>query len=707
MGAINVAVMKAAEKQSAQAKSPQRDRIEAHLDGMVNIGQVTLSPNGSHVAFSASRLDLEANLYRRQIWIVPSDGSAPAMPITSGDPGESDPAWSPDGRYLAFVSRRDSSAPGSTATFTKGAAGATLHVIPISAPGEIRRIALRPDAISTPQWSPDGRWIAFAARVPHERYSADDERGQQARQIETFFTQLNGEGWVYDRRNHLFVVAADGTDTPRDLTPAVDGAVDAEHNDFAWFPDSSQLVVAAARHSDWDRDYATDLHLVTLAGEITTLTSGGASLHHPSPSPDGTKIAFLGMDDPRTYPQNLRVGVLDLARQIRTWISEDLDRTFGPTSGPLRPVWDGNSHLFASAEDRGTCHLYRLDPTGAIAPTPMTTGQQWISHWDRMAGVTVAVTSTVDRPGEVVLLDSTGHVAGALTQLNSAFLARATPVGWHRFLVPVSQPTPGITPEIDAWIMFPPGVDPIDPDANVPVILNVHGGPHTQYGETYFDEAQVQAAAGFAVIMSNPRGSSGREEAWGQAIIGPKHPRRPGTGWGVADLADVLDVLDAALRTFPACDATRVGMQGGSYGGFMASLLAARHGGRLKAVCSERAVNNLLTLEWSSDIGSRFQSWHGPNPVDDPEEYWRMSPMSLATDIDIPVLIIHSERDLRCPMGQAEEMFMSLRMMDKPVEFWRFPAETHELSRAGSPVHRRQRFEIILDWFTRHLGTPN
>jgi dipeptidyl aminopeptidase/acylaminoacyl peptidase len=144
-------------------------------------------------------------------------------------------------------------------------------------------------------------------------------------------------------------------------------------------------------------------------------------------------------------------------------------------------------------------------------------------------------------------------------------------------------------------------------------------------------------------------------------------------------------------------------MQGGSYGGFMASLLAARHEGRLRAVCSERAVNNLLTLEWSSDIGSRFQSWHGPSPVDDAEEYWRMSPMALAREIDIPVLIVHSERDLRCPMGQAEEMFMSLRMMDKPVEFWRFPAETHELSRSGSPVHRRQRCEIILDWFSQHL----
>lgn len=693
-----------------------RDLVTAHLEGLVSIGQVTLCPDGSLVAFAASRLDMEANTYKRQIWIVPTDGSAPAMPVTSGDPGESDPAWSPDGRYLAFVSRREPTNGASPGPSSQ----ATLHVLPISGPGEVRRIAARPDSISSPAWSPDGRWIAFAARVPHERYSASDERAQSARRIDTFFTRLNGEGlngegWVYDRRNHLFVVASDGTGTPRDLTPVTSETddIDAEHSDFAWFPDSTHLVVAAARHDGWDRDFATDLHQVSLSGKITTLTTGGASLHHPSPSPDGTKIAFMGMDDPWTYPQNLRVGVLDLARQIRIWVSEDLDRTFGPTSGPIRPVWDGDGHILANAEDRGTCHLYRLDATGATPPQAFTSGSMWVSHWDRVSGsdpvtgsdraVTVAVTSTVDRPGELVALDSSGQVARSLTDLNASFRAAVTPLRWHRFSVPTSHPTPGITPEIDAWIMFPPGVDPMDPAAAVPVIVNVHGGPHTQYGEAYFDEAQVQAAAGFAVLMSNPRGSSGREEAWGQAIIGPKHPRRPGTGWGVADLEDVLDVIDAALIRFPACDASRVGMQGGSYGGFMASLLAARHGGRLRAVCSERAVNNLLTLEWSSDIGSRFQSWHGPSPVDDAEEYWRMSPMALAREIDIPVLIIHSERDLRCPMGQAEEMFMSLRMMDKPVEFWRFPAETHELSRAGSPVHRRQRFEIILDWFSHHL----
>jgi dipeptidyl aminopeptidase/acylaminoacyl peptidase len=136
----------------------------------------------------------------------------------------------------------------------------------------------------------------------------------------------------------------------------------------------------------------------------------------------------------------------------------------------------------------------------------------------------------------------------------------------------------------------------------------------------------------------------------------------------------------------------------------MATTLAARHGDRFRAICSERSVNNLLTEEWSSDIGTMFRVEHGPDPVEDPAEYLRMSPSTLARDIDVPVLIVHSENDLRCPINQAEELFVTLRLLGKDVVFYRFPAETHELSRSGSPVHRRQRFEILLDWFTEKLA---
>jgi dipeptidyl aminopeptidase/acylaminoacyl peptidase len=178
----------------------------------------------------------------------------------------------------------------------------------------------------------------------------------------------------------------------------------------------------------------------------------------------------------------------------------------------------------------------------------------------------------------------------------------------------------------------------------------------------------------------------------------------PGTGWGSVDVDDVLAVLDGALGRYRFCDPDRVGMLGGSYGGYMATLLAGRHGDRFRAICTERAVNNLISEEWSSDVGSAFRAIHGPTHLDDPDEYMRMSPISTARDIDVPLLIIHSENDLRCPIAQAEELFIAMRLLGKDVTFYRFPGEGHELSRSGSPLHRMMRGEIILDFFSEKLA---
>jgi dipeptidyl aminopeptidase/acylaminoacyl peptidase len=178
----------------------------------------------------------------------------------------------------------------------------------------------------------------------------------------------------------------------------------------------------------------------------------------------------------------------------------------------------------------------------------------------------------------------------------------------------------------------------------------------------------------------------------------------PGSGWGSVDVDDVLAVLDAALQRYRFLDADRVGMLGGSYGGFMATWLAGHHGDRFRAICSERAVNNMLSEEWAADIGTAFRIEFGPTHLDDPEEYARVSPIRWVRDIDVPVLILHSENDLRCPIVQAEELFVAMRMLGKDVTFYRFPGEGHELSRSGSPVHRRMRAEIILDFFAEKLA---
>lgn len=642
-----------------------------------------VSPDGHRVAYVVTRVDLKANTYRSQVWLADVDGSRPPRPLTAGEHRDGNPCWSPDGTWLAFTSGR-SEKKGET----------TLHVLPIGESGELRTIATMPDGVNELAWSPDGKWLAFTSRTQDERYRAESEAWMSPRRIETFFTRLNGEDFVFDRPSHVHVVPADGTATPRNLTPGA-----REHGAPSWTPDSSALVTSAALHDGWDLDLAVDLHLVPLVGAIRTLTERAGTYYAPSVSPDGSHVAFLGNDDPSTYPQNERVGVLDLATGARRWVSLGLDRTFGTTSGSRAPIWESDSSLLAFAEDRGTAQVYRIRTDGDGTATALTSGRHVVKTFDAAAGTIAYAASSVQCPTEIFALR--GGASRRISRVTDEFVRSTEPLPWEHFTVPCGSAYSGGPAEIDAWIARPKD---FDPTRTYPVLLNVHGGPHTQYGETYFDEAQAQAAAGFVVLMSNPRGSSGREQAWGQAILGRKHPAFSGTGWGDADVADVMAVLDAALERFDFCDPNRVGMLGGSYGGYMATMLAARHGSRFKAVCSERAVNNMLSEEWSSDIASVFRVQHGPNHLEDEAEYRRMSPIEYVRDISTPMLIIHSENDLRCPISQAEELFVALRLLGKDVVFYRFPGETHELSRSGSPVHRVQRFEILLDYFSERLA---
>ncbi|MBI5087954.1 MAG: S9 family peptidase [Actinobacteria bacterium] len=654
-----------------------RSIAETIIGSVVQASAPAVSPDGSLIAFVVTRTDLDDNTYKSQVWLTSADGVTAPHPITGGE-HDGQPAWSSDGTSLAFTSRR-----GEKDSET------TLHVLPIGRAGEIRTVATMPDGIGTPRFSPDGQHVAFTSRTRDARYDAKDERWQAPRKIERFFSRLDNEGWIFDRPQHVYVVRSDGSTPPRNLTPG-----EFQHDGIAWTPDSSSIVTSAQRHDTWDLDFASDLYVVGLDGTIRALTSQTGVYSNPSVSPDGTTVAFLGMDDSSTYPQNVHVAVVPTAGGPHRFLSRALDRTFQPTAGFRPPVWTSPTTLLVTAEDRGQTHVFRVDTEGA-APTPMTTGAITVKAFDAAAGTVAATIGSVDGVADLFVIDA--EAPRRVTDFAPRYAHAARPQTWERIAVPTTDGTA----EIDAWVMRPADFDPA---RTYPVIVNVHGGPHTQYGETMFDEAQFQSAAGFVVVMCNPRGSSGREQAWGQSIMGPKHPTAPGSGWGSVDVDDVLAVLDHVLTTLPFCDPERVGMQGGSYGGFMATWLAGHHGSRFRAICSERAVNNMLSEEWSSDIGSSFRVEHGPSHLDDPDAYVSISPMQRVRDIEVPMLLLHSEDDLRCPISQAEELFMALRLLGRDVTFYRFPGEGHELSRSGSPVHRVQRAEIILDFFAEKLA---
>ena len=224
-----------------------------------------------------------------------------------------------------------------------------------------------------------------------------------------------------------------------------------------------------------------------------------------------------------------------------------------------------------------------------------------------------------------------------------------------------------------------------EPGKRYPAVLTIHGGPFSQYGTAFFDEVQVYSGGGYVVLFSNPRGGSGYSEEHARAIRGPVNGAGP--GWGTRDYDDVMAVVDTALETFDFIDPERLGVIGGSYGGFMTSWIIG-HTNRFKAAVSERAVNNLVSMFGSSDLFWVFERQFGGPMWENVDVYLERSPSTYAQQIDTPVLVLHSEQDLRCNIEQGEHLFTLLRLLGKDVELVRFPAESHELSRGGSPIHR-------------------
>jgi len=372
-------------------------------------------------------------------------------------------------------------------------------------------------------------------------------------------------------------------------------------------------------------------------------------------------------------------------------VDPEFDRATGAGGLPgavAQPAWLPGGRILSVAQDRGTVSpiVGRWgEPTRWLAAGPRTVGWYSVAADGRTAAL---VSSTTARPAEVFVLDLETGVERQLTNVNDPWLETVELAPAEKMVVPTAD---GV--EVDCWIMKPAG---FDPGNQYPVLLNVHGGPFGQYGETFFDEFQVFAGAGYGVIFCNPRGSSGQDTAFSRALVGDM---------GGPDYHDVMTAFEAAMGGLSWADQARLGVVGGSYGGFMTSWIIG-HTNRFRAACSERAVNDWYTMQGTSDIGSYFNlNYLGDTATiqEDLEAVLRQSPLTYAKNIETPVLILHSEDDLRCPVSQGEQLWVVLKQRRQDVEFVRFPDENHELSRSGRPGHRVDRFDVLLEWFGRKL----
>jgi dipeptidyl aminopeptidase/acylaminoacyl peptidase len=634
---------------------------------LTGVADPRLRPGGREVAYVVWWIDPEEKDYRSAIWLVSVDGSTAPRQLTSGAKRDSSPRWSPDGSRLAFTSSR-----GEEKT-------AQLYVLPLAG-GEARKITSLKEDPSEPAWSPDGTKIAFAARVRNDAYEEEDDRKRAPRRFTRLSYKLDNVGWTGDRRTHLFVVDVDGGGEPVQLTTG-----DFEDGTPAWSPDGTSIAFISARDDDWDIKLASDVYVVDAAGgepNKITRTDGGCG--SPVWAPDGSLIAFTYSEGTMDWPRHGQIAVIAPGGGESRVLTTDLDRNCTPHP-PLRdPLWDGEKIVFA-VEDGGNTHVYAVAPRGG-APERLVAGEQAITGFDAANGVVVHTASSATTLPE---LFSGGR---QLTRHGARFADGRSLSTPERYTARSEDGS-----EVDCWIVRPAG---FEEGRRYPTLLSIHGGPFTQYSTGFFDEFQVYAGAGYAVVYANPRGFSGYSEDWGRSIRGPSNDQGP--GWGTVDYQDLTAAIETAVERFDFVDADRLGVLGGSYGGYMTSWIVG-HTNRFKAACSERAVNNLVSAYGSSDVFWAFAGQFGSLLYEDLDAWVKHSPSTYASSIETPLLIMHSENDLRCSVEQAEHLFITLRLAQKDVEFVRFPVEGHELTRSGSPTHRVQRFEILLDWFDRYL----
>lgn len=615
-------------------------------------GDLRLSPEGSRTAFVVSTPNLTADRYDRLIWISDESGT---RPFTSG-PGDTIPRWSPDGERLAFARSVNVEKP-------------QVAVIPVDG-GEARVLTEFDRGVEAIEWSPDGgRLVVVAVTYTDEWADLDeDERDRRPRRISGVPFVFDNMGWIHDRKRHLWLVDPDGGAKPTCLTPG-------EFDDTlpAWSPDGRKIAFISDRHPSQGLISGNDVWEIDLASGAVTRAADRGFWMRVSYRPDGV-LHLLGNTDPQ-YPVNAYLYRRETDSTL-TDLTGHLDRSaVSLAAGPAQVAWDGMDAIVGH-EDSGKFGLVKVTPTGDVSTA--VGGEQIVLAFDTVDGHLVYVANDWNSPGEVFSLG--GGTPARLSNLNTSDLGLIRP---EHFTVESG----GV--ELDVWVYLPEG------EAPVPLLLNVHGGPASQYGFGLFDEFQVYAGAGYGVVATNPRGSAGKGEAFVESV--------KGDGWGTVDVEDIDVAVAAALQRFDRLDPDRMGVMGGSYGGFMTAWLIGLQD-RWKSAVVERALLSWPSFAGTSDIGGVFpENYLGRTYPDSWDLLWEKSPLAIADRVTTPTLILHSENDYRCPIEQAEQYFMALLRNGTKAELLRFPDEGHEMSRSGTPCHRKERFEAILDWHDRHL----
>jgi dipeptidyl aminopeptidase/acylaminoacyl peptidase len=671
---------------------PQRKKRGISADDLYRLQQITdcqIAPDGQHVVFSVQRVDRKAEKRYANLGLVPTDGGQPRQ-FTYGDQVDSQPRWSPDGSEIAFLSNRGAEEQ------------PQIYVIPFHG-GEARPLTDLKGTFGPFEWSPDGKRLVCQFRkqdkeaLEREEDERKKELGVVSRQISRVFYKLDGSGFLPKERWHIWTI---DTRTGR-ASQVTDGEV---HDELEprWSPDGREIVFCSNRSDDPDLDpEAIDLFVVPAeGGEPRKLETPVGPKNHPTFSPDGKWLAYFGREGRGQDWKNSCLWVVpaDGSGEARN-LTEPFDFDApGATINDLLgispttpPTWskDG-SRIYFQVSQHGSTVLksVALDGSGSDESPQTIIGDEGVVGWfsfDREQLRLVYFHATMTDPGQVWVQDLTNGDSRKLTRVNENLL-RARDLGeieevWFKGAA---------GNDLQGWILKPPG---FDESQQYPSILEIHGGPRVQYGNLFMHEFYYLAAQGYVVFLCNPRGGQG---------YGEQHSKAIWNNWGTADYDDLMAWADLVQQK-PYIDPERMGVTGGSYGGYMTNWIIG-HTERFKAAVTQRCVSNLISMCGSSDFNWFFQTEFGDKPPwDNLENYWRQSPLKHMGNAKTPTLIIHSEQDLRCAVEQGEQVFVALKKLGVDTEMIRFPDEPHGLSREGRTDRRIERLNHILRWFDRYL----
>jgi len=637
---------------------------------LARISEPALSPDGTQIAFTVQRVELDKNAKPTDIYLVPVQGGTPRQ-LTSEGTANQRPRWSPDSKLIYFVSNRS----GSSQVWSMNADGSNAR--------QLTKFASEAEGILV---SPDGKKIVFLSSV-YPECGADDSCNQRKIEEEAkskvkarIYTSLlyrHWTEWQGARRRHLMVMNADGTEI-KDLTPGASEVPPFSlggQDDYAIAPDSNE--VAFVRNVDPDPATSTnsDIYVVPInGGDLKKITTGPGADTTPLYSPDGKLLAFRSQARGGYESDRWRLMVLDRATGRTTNLTENLDRWVGSVT------WSPDStRLFFTVEDRGRTGLQMIQASGGgarnIIAGPATLDDvQFTSDGRTM----IYTEMSGSHPVEIYRATSNGGTGVPLTHLNDSVLASSELTPLEEMWTDSADRT-----RVHSFIVKPPG---FSPNRKYPVLFLIHGGPQGSWGEswTYRWNAQVFAGAGYLVVLPNPRGSTGYGQKYIEEISGD---------WGGKAYDDIMAVVDS-VAALPYADATRMAAAGGSYGGYMIDWMLG-HTDRFKAFVTHAGVFDLRSMAAETEE-LWFVQWEFKGmPWDNPELYAKWSPSMFVKDFKTPTLVIHGEQDFRVPVSQGMQLFTALKSQKVPAKLLLFPDEGHWVLK---PQNTALWYSQFLDW---------